>query len=365
MGNLVASASRLDAVDSASGPRARWSTVTHEIGLRAGVTAQASPGAPAPTWFGGESKWLSSRTIQRALGTLWLLDGLLQLQPSMFGHGFIYNVNYNDVMGQPPALAHLLLAGLASVEPHLQIWNPLFAGIQLALGLGLWFRGTARAAIIGSIGWALVVWVYGEGLGGLFTGLATLVVGAPGAVLFYPMIGLIAWPVADLPGQSSRWRRAGGQTAERVARGGWAVLWVGGALLQLQPSYPSPAVLASNFSMNLMGPEPGLLVSLDTFLTRTAIQWGDPLVWGLALLEAAIGIAVLRRFHTQLFLGLGISLSILFWIGGQNFGGILTGQATDPGSGPLLVLLALALFPARGDAERSARSEPAAAAAGR
>ncbi|MHB1527636.1 MAG: hypothetical protein ACYCZN_15425, partial [Candidatus Dormibacteria bacterium] len=42
----------------------------------------------------------------------------------------------------------------------------------------------------------------------------------------------------------------------------------------------------------------------------------------------------------------GIAVSILFWIAGQNFGGVLTGTGTDLGSGPLFVLLALALYPA-------------------
>jgi hypothetical protein len=32
---------------------------------------------------------------------------------------------------------------------------------------------------------------------------------------------------------------------------------------------------------------------------------------------------------------------------GQDLGGLLTGQATDPGPAPLFVLLALALWPGR------------------
>jgi hypothetical protein len=288
---------------------------------------------------------------------LWLLDGLLQLQPAMFGRGFIYNLNYNDVMSQPAGLAHLLVAVVGIAEPHLVLWNTLFAAAQLTIGVGFLFGRTVRVAIAASIAWALLVWVFGEGLGGLFTGLATLVGGAPGAVLLYPLIGLIAWPVTSAPGRTRPWKRAGGLLAERAARGSWAVLWVGGALLQLQPSYPYPAVLASTFSMNLMGGQPTPLLSLDTFLTRTAIQIGDPLALGLALLEAAIGLAVLRRFHTRLSLGLGIAVSILFWIGGQNFGGILTGQGTDPGSGPLFVLLALTLFPTARNAVGALRSE--------
>jgi len=38
-------------------------------------------------------------------------------------------------------------------------------------------------------------------------------------------------------------------------------------------------------------------------------------------------------------------LSLSYWVLGQGFGGILTGTATDPNSGPLFVLLAAILYP--------------------
>jgi hypothetical protein len=332
-------------------------SLTTDSGLPDGPPGNMSP---APSSFesgSGTGLRFSSRSIQIALGCLWLLDGGLQFQPAMFGRGFVYNLYYNDAMSQPSGLAHLLVSVVSAAEPHLLVWNTMFAMVQLTIGVGFLVRRTVRVAIVASVAWALFVWVFGEGLGGLFTGLANLVGGAPGAVLLYPLIGLIAWPVASAPGRNRPWQRAGGYLAGRAARGSWAVLWIGGAMLQLQPSYPYPAVLASTFSMNLMGPEPAPLVSLDTFLTRTAIQLGDPLVLGLALLEAAIGLAVLRRFHTRLFLGVGIGLSILFWIGGQNFGGMLTGEGTDPGSAPLFVLLALTLFPMARSATGPVRPE--------
>lgn len=40
----------------------------------------------------------------------------------------------------------------------------------------------------------------------------------------------------------------------------------------------------------------------------------------------------------------GVALSLVFWVLGQNFGGILAGNATDPGAGPLYVLLASTLY---------------------
>ena len=42
-----------------------------------------------------------------------------------------------------------------------------------------------------------------------------------------------------------------------------------------------------------------------------------------------------------------IILAAAIWVIGENFGGILTGQATDPNTGPLLVLVALAFWPLR------------------
>ena len=41
-------------------------------------------------------------------------------------------------------------------------------------------------------------------------------------------------------------------------------------------------------------------------------------------------------------------MALAIWVIGENFGGILTGQATDPNTGPLLVLVALAHSPLAG-----------------
>ena len=43
----------------------------------------------------------------------------------------------------------------------------IFGLIQLALGVGILHRRTARWALAASVGWALLVWYLGEGLGDL------------------------------------------------------------------------------------------------------------------------------------------------------------------------------------------------------
>ena len=50
-------------------------------------------------------------------------------------------------------------------------------------------------------------------------------------------------------------------------------------------------------------------------------------------------------------------MALAIWVIGENFGGILTGQATDPNTGPLLVLVTLAYWPLAG----SGRAAPAPA----
>ena len=53
---------------------------------------------------------------------------------------------------------------------------------------------------------------------------------------------------------------------------------------------------------------------------------------------------------------LAVVVAAAIWVFGEAFGGILTGGGTDPNSGPLLALLALAYWPAR--AAAGCRSRP-------
>ena len=80
------------------------------------------------------------------------------------------------------------------VLTHPALFNAAFATIQLALAAGLLWRRTTRLALAGTIVWALGVWWLGEGLGGLLTGTASPVTGAPGAALLYVVIAVLAWP---------------------------------------------------------------------------------------------------------------------------------------------------------------------------
>jgi hypothetical protein len=60
-----------------------------------------------------------------------------------------------------------------------------------------------------------------------------------------------------------------------------------------------------------------------------------------------IGLGPLLTKRSAVFLVAGIALSLDYWIFGQAFGQMLTGMGTDPNTGPLVILLALTIFPIR------------------
>jgi hypothetical protein len=137
---------------------------------------------------------VNARAIQVVLGCLWILDGALQFQPAMFKASFLSNVIMPNVAGQPAPIAWFITDAVHFMRPDIGVWNLLFAVTQLAIGVGLLFRRTVRPALAFSCVWALGVWALGEGFGGLLTGTASPLMGAPGAVVLYALIGLLVWP---------------------------------------------------------------------------------------------------------------------------------------------------------------------------
>ena len=74
------------------------------------------------------------------------------------------------------------------------------SAVWIQVGIGIWLIVAARGPLsrlagLVSVGWGLVVWVFGEAFGGIFAPGLTWLFGAPGAVLIYAVAGaLIALP---------------------------------------------------------------------------------------------------------------------------------------------------------------------------
>jgi hypothetical protein len=327
----------------------------------ADLAAYAAPDSPPAHRFHLRVK--SQRTLQIVLGLFWILDAALQFQPYMFSKGFADNFIAGNADRQPTVI-HWVVTNVGHfLAPHIAVWNTLFALTQLAIGVGLLFPRTVRPALALSFPYALGVWVFGEGLGMLLTGSATALTGAPGSVLLYAAIGWMAWPrPAAAPADATDEQRGMASAAAAQGPGGvatplvvWSGFWVLAAILFVLPDNRTQ----SSISSAITGMAPGNPSWYAHFLTSTGSQLsstGTQTAWVLAVVSLVIGLGPLLARRPGVFLAAGGVLSVLMWITGQGLlGGIFTGTGTDPNTGPLIVLLALAMVPVRADAGAPAR----------
>jgi hypothetical protein len=284
--------------------------------------------AAARAYFASDAR----RAIVSGLGLLWLLDGALQFQSSMYSNAFVEALRDNGA-GQPQWLESSIRWAAHIVGQDLTAWNTLFALVQLAIGVGLLYRPAERPALALSFAWAFVVWWFGEAFGMLLMPMmASPLTGAPGAVVLYALVGAAVWPAP----------RAGGLLGVRGTRGAWAGLWLLMAWLWLQPQGSTPGVVADTIKAAPSGM--GWLTDVQHWAANAVTGPGLPIAFALALASAAIGIAVALNRHPRPFLILAIVLNLLYWVIGQGFGGIFTGSGTDPNAAPLFVLFACVLY---------------------
>jgi hypothetical protein len=289
---------------------------------------------------------LSARVVQIGLGCLWLLDGLLQLQPKLFGPDFANNVILPSAQGQPGLLSGSVthMAHLISVQPA--VVNAVFASVQILVGIGLLLRDTVKPALALSIGWALGVWAFGEGFGMLFTGSASPLTGAPGAALLYAAVSLLVWPAARTRAPPDRRAPAAadGPLGAAGGRAVWAALWVGMGWLWLLPANRTPGSVAGAIQGAASG-EPGWLSHLEMAASNLFAGRGSSTAVVTAAASMVIGLGPLVTKRSWPYLVAGMALALDYWVFGQAFGQMFTGGGTDPSTGPLVILLAVALFP--------------------
>jgi hypothetical protein len=299
----------------------------------------------------------TQRTLQIVLGLFWLLDAALQFQPFMFGHEFANTFILANAQGQPQPFGYLITHVGNFIAPDSTVWNVFFSLIQLVIGLGLLARRTVRPALVISFFWVLGVWFFGEGLGMVFTGTATALTGAPGSVLIYGLIGLMAWPRrADQPTDASGHDNesvgiassAAGQGigGSRTPLMGWSGYWFLAAVLFVLPDNRTQTSVASAITGMASG-NPSFYDHLLNNVGRQLNSVGPQAAWTMAAISLIIGFGPLVARRPQPFLWAGIVASIAMWVFGQGWlGGVFTGSGTDPNTGPLVVFLGLAMMPA-------------------
>jgi hypothetical protein len=288
------------------------------------------------------------RGLEIALGLLWLLDGALQFQPTMFTKDFFADVLGMSTMGLPGFVTTVNLGIADLLMAHPVLFNAIFATLQVALGVGLLWPRTATIARGVSIPWALGVWVVGEGFGGLGMGGTGLLTGAPGAALLYAVLALAIWP-------SSRPDVGGSVHTRQWVRWAWLVVWVGIALLEFEPLNHAAGVPAAQL-VNIGEGEPGWIAEVNSAVGGVFSGAGLIVAVLIGLCAVFAGVGVFDHRTRRAALIVGIVLAVFSGIFGQDLGELFTGEATDPGTGPLLVLFALTLWPVGRIAEAPVRS---------
>lgn len=285
--------------------------------------------------------------MRLTLGLLWLADAGLQAQPHLFSAQWWQADLAQSVMGQPAALSTTILWAVNHIAPHAVVFNALIIASEALIGLSLLMGRCARVAIVASVPLAIGIWWVGEGFAAIPTGFGLLAAGAPGPVVYYPLLGLLAWPSTGCTGNSEA------PISLRPTVAAWTAVWVGGTVLGLPWRFGAARVLEANIEQSADG-QPTWLTSIDHQAYATVATHPLLLPVALAALQCLIGLGALRAGTRGPAVVFGIGLNIVFWVVVQDLGTVAVGDAPDIGAAPLLILLGLAVL----SAGRRALDEP-------
>jgi len=333
------------------------------ITLRAWLPAAGAGPAPEAAAPVAEPAW--RRLLRIGFGLLWVFDGILQAQPKM-AVGLPSQVIEPIAAASPHWVQRLVNIGGTTWSYH-----PMQAGaaaVWVQVGIGIWLIVAARGPLsrlagLASVGWGLVVWVFGEAFGGIFAPGLTWLFGAPGAVLIYAAAGALI----TLPGRAWHSRRLG-----RLMTAGTGAFLTGMAVLQAWPgrgfwqgiSHGQPGTLAGMTGTMAQTPQPGFLSAWISAFTSFEEAHGFAVNLFAVAALAVTGAAFLSgrpRLIRPALIGF-TALCLADWVLIEDLG-FLGGLGTDPNSMIPMVLLAAAgyLAVARAPAEAA---EPASGAAG-
>jgi len=302
-------------------------------------------GNPSTAGFVSSTAWGRPdrrRVLQLVLATVWLLDGVLQLQATFFSSSFGKSMIGSMAGGNPSIIARPISWSSDLIRQNPTATNAVFAAIQILIGLAIAWRPSVKIGLAASIVWSLGVWWVGEGLGGVLSGAANTVNGAPGAVIIYALLAVLLWPretpVADAPFVAAQ------AVGAKWANGLWVVLWGSLSFFAVAGTNRAAGTLHDLISGEASG-EPGWVQWLDKAAASAVGSNGLTFTILLALLSAVVAIGVfLPPRGADATLALAMVLGAMIWVFGENFGALFTNGATDLNSGPLLILLAVAYW---------------------
>jgi hypothetical protein len=292
---------------------------------------------------------VNQRSLQIALGALWIIDGLLKFQPNLFKPDFVSTVIRPMAAGQPELLGSTINHMANFLSHEATMWVAVFGLVEIGIGIGLLFRRTLKPALVTSFIWGIGIYVFGEGLGMVLTGHTSPLIGAPGAVCFYIVLGLMVWPKserdtdANVIGTESSAAARGlfGATGSLLV---WAAIWLFEALIWMFPFNRTGNSIANQMADTANG-EPGWYAHLLNSFGHAFVGAGIWVAVILAAVSLVIALGPLVSNRPQVYIGLGIGLALAYWVTGQGLGELLTGAGTDPSNGPIVALIGLSVLP--------------------
>jgi hypothetical protein len=142
---------------------------------------------------------------------------------------------------------------------------------------------------------------------------------------------------------------AGQAIGVRAAAVVWLVLWAGLAALAVQPAVRAPHAFGGLLA-GLSGDAPEWIARADQEASAALGGHGLVALVLLAVLMVAIGVAGCRPDRAPAAARAAVAAAAVFGLvtaAAGGFGELFTGMATDPGTGPILALFALAYWPSR------------------
>ena len=136
---------------------------------------------------------INRRWLQIALGVFWIVDGLLNFSPPLEAvlRRYRHQAHVHRP-AEPGGIGHRPHGEFLSHEATM--WVVVFGLVEVAIGAGMLFTKTVKPALVASFIWGAGVYLFGEGLGMVLTGHTSPLAGAPGAVCFYVLLGVMVWP---------------------------------------------------------------------------------------------------------------------------------------------------------------------------
>lgn len=272
------------------------------------------------------------------LGAIWLLDGLLQAQPDMALPLFVKLVFQPLANAQPSWLKAVMDLGIYLWNQNTVTSNIGAVLIQVGVGVAMLTgrnRLWGKIAVYVSLLWSLSIWVFGEGMGNLFSH-PSYFNGTPGAALIYSVLSLFLilpkkyW----LEGHIARWSLRG-----------LSIMWIVLALAELLPKngYYSPNGLFSIIATLSNMPQPQFISSSLESIASAIFR--APIVWnvGVSMIMLMLGVMGLFVRSRKVFLTLTMAWLAFSWWAGQDFG-FFGGMGTDLNMSPLLALMYVACW---------------------